>query len=362
MKRAYLIFVYLLVTISARAQQPAPPYQNFVVKGDKIYLLVHGGLKIYNSADGKLEEQFKLSAKLKALYQDRLGNILTVDVQSRIKRLNADKSWSVIGNYGQMIAAVAFNSKNDCFLVTDAGIVDISTKKIYRPDSSFFHSEWSGMQTKKEWRPSEIEKMLPVFIDSYDNLWTIVDHGEWGQDLFIFSTTAKKFLNFTKAIAMPSFEFNGELFGSSGYPFSYSVVRYQRANNGSDTFYKGSIVYDTEKDEAVPHDFNTISRLSIANCTFNKFDGCLYAITSYSGLYKADPKKGIKRFSDWKKVDAFKRPVYKGIGVVPSTKDDRRWQPEYISKIRFAENGNLILLSPDRGMRIFNGKTLIIVK
>ncbi len=94
----------------------------------------------------------------------------------------------------------------------------------------------------------------------------------------------------------------------------------------------------------------------IGGYTYNSNEGIIYIITA-RGLFKAESKKAISKFTDLTPVANFKIATHR----------ERRFEhykqiPEYITQIEFAPNGNLVLLAPYNGIMLFNGKRTILAE
>jgi hypothetical protein len=81
--------------------------------------------------------------------------------------------------------AIAFDSKNNYYLITNKGVFDNSTKNYFYPDSSLNFQRKKGTDWFKD----------PVLLtDKNDNIWIGFGYGEWGGELFIFNPTDRKFI------------------------------------------------------------------------------------------------------------------------------------------------------------------------
>lgn len=103
--------------------------------------------------------------------------------KGQVYKLNSDRSVR-IAKVDSLIRFLRVNSSGDKFAVTDWGIVELNTGKLFFPDSlpndPFTYDEFW-------YRPS------CVFFDSHDNLWIGFDYGEWGGNIISFNTKTKQF-------------------------------------------------------------------------------------------------------------------------------------------------------------------------
>lgn len=372
-KHFILLSAILLCALESIAKRVKPLYQDFVIVNNKIYVLTNGGyLKIYNTDDGKLVGKFVSSATINLICKDRIGNLVVVLNNDEISRLKSDGNWEKVGSYHGNIFSIAFNSKNTCFLVTNRGVYNCTTREAHMPDDKFSHSEWSHFGKGNGWEtnPSEYDDNMGGYMSNNDILWASSDHGEWGDDLYIFDTATNTFYDYTKVAGLPRFELNERVFGFLGgtfdAQFGIEVVTYDKKTDPNGSFYyEGSVCYKQDNDPAVKNFIPFFDDFYVGGCTYNGANHLVYLITG-KGLFTIDPKKPPIKFSELKPVPNFKmitHPVERFI-YRPSKNKKKRYemQSEYISKIEFASNGNLVLLAPYNGIRIFDGKKLILIQ
>src|SRR5690606_29864490 len=73
-----------------------------------------------------------------------------------------------------------------CFSITEKGIQNLATNKIYFNSKSLNNQ----IQYKDKW-----DKPYCGYIDKNDVIWLGFGYGEWGGNLFAFETNKKKFLD-----------------------------------------------------------------------------------------------------------------------------------------------------------------------
>ncbi|GAA4316209.1 hypothetical protein GCM10023149_13030 [Mucilaginibacter gynuensis] len=344
-----------------------------------------GRIKIFSTVDGRLIKQYAPANKIQWLLDDNLGNIIIVNNGREMQQFDTEnQSWKNLAllKY-KTLYGIAFNSLNECILLTDEGIVKEGVnRKVYLPAYEFYNSE-AGMRGAAGW---ETDEKMQFYMDSRDNLWVTTSHGEWGDDLFIFNTIANKFIKCEYPLTSPSLELNGHLYALYGSMFDYVVVQYTQIQNDSSTSFKGKLVYELSKDPGFNSKGKKLSDGWISKCIFNKTDSKLYLLTS-NGLFKAKPDKELSLLKYWTKVETFyptPKQLKGSFGYLDGKKystdpkdeyltmdDDKvpgrvkKWKTSskddyegfnFVIKMQFAANGKLVLLSGYSGVGLFDGK------
>jgi hypothetical protein len=217
-KYIFLFALTLLCFNDCYARRPKSPCQDFVIVKDKIYVLTNKGyLKIFNTGTGTMVGKYVPTDTINLICKDHVGNLVIVS-NEKISRLKNDGKWESVGSYHGNIFSIAFNSKNVCFLVTNRGIYNCTTREAHMPDNKFSHSEWSHFGEGNGWEtnPSEYDDNMGSFMSSNNILWASSGHGEWGTDLYIFDTVTNTFADYTKVAGLPRVELNERVFGFWG--------------------------------------------------------------------------------------------------------------------------------------------------
>jgi len=360
MKKFFLLSSALLLIVLYSSSQPgnvkivikkgiAYQYQDFIVKHDTIWALTADGrIRLLRADTGDtipLEVVGKAAVTLLAM--DKQGNIVTGNELHAIERYDQRlNTWIRIASDAGTLHGITFDSNNNCFLLTDTGIVDISSRKVYFPDSSLNyitigHSRWF----KK-----------PVYLmDSHDNLWIGFGYGEWGGDLVIFNCKDKKFIQPGGGSAARStpvksiFEGAGKIVitaglmhlgGTRGRIFQFDQFVYQSLLNSSSYWEDGS-------------GGERISGEYIGPGAWNPVDKCIY-FYSQNGLFKGDPQKDLAKVEYWTKVAQPKLRWSEG-------QPDAVGSPMNVLKMIIDDSGRLFFLSKQDGIGILAGKSLIMV-
>jgi hypothetical protein len=148
--------------------------------------------------------------------------------------------------------------------------------------------------------------------------------------------------------------------------FGIEVVTYDKKTEPDGSlYYEGTVCYKQENDPALKKFIPLFDDFYIGGCTYNSTKNLVYLITA-KGLYTIDPKKPPLKFSELRPVPNFKmitHPVERfAFQSEKNKKKHYETQSEYISQIEFAPNGNLVILAPYNGIRLFNGKRTILAE
>ncbi|MBS1530791.1 MAG: hypothetical protein JSU01_10810 [Bacteroidetes bacterium] len=380
--RCFILLPLTNLYIICQAQSNTSFFQNFEIANHKIYVLhADGILKIFDE-NGKLSDTYSPKNKIKQLVKDRDGNIIIVDSANFVKRLNHAEQWSTVTSFTEgTIYGLGFNSANDCFLVTNKGVLDIKTQKIFFPEKKLFQSEWA-YRGNNGWE-LEDSGSIYTYLDKDDNMWFGFYHGEWGSDIFIWNTRDFNFTSPGYWNIVPSYESNEHLFAITGNIFDEYVVQMDKVYDKNKKLIKinGLKVYNTQGDSTYqkaeslhhkPHPgIKSLNELDwynfyVGGFTFKPSDGRCYIITS-DGLLTTDQLNKNTKFGDLHHVKAFTFPkeVTKGYIYYGHEKHEtsiKNNYPQSISKIQFNSTGNLVMLAPAFGVWLFDGKHLKIIE
>src|SRR6185437_8474219 len=238
---------------------------------------------------------------------------------------------------------IVFNSAGEGYLVTDKGIDDLTTGKLFLPDTTFrLNHQIHGWST-----PSA------VFMDRNDNIWLGFGFGEWGGELFIFNTAVKKFikpvlkgfkitLNPIKSI----FDAPNGVYISCGMDHMETSGCIMQFKN-----FKCYPIFDSETHFVNGADISQkpFEGEYIGPATYNKKDSCIY-FYSQNGLFKGNADKDLSQINNWTKIASPKLHWTNG-------QPDAVGSPMNVLKMAFAENGKLFLVAPNDGIGVYDGKT-----
>jgi len=322
-------------------------YKDFVNDGEKLWgLTTDGKLSLFDANNGDpIPDKVRNDSVIIILAKDKEGNIVIGDKSKSIKRYEKhSNSWITLFKFDNTLLGLVFDSKNNYYLLTDKGIFDCLGKKYFYPDSSLNDQIQHGAGWFRE----------PVFMtDTNDNIWIGFGYGEWGGELFIFSTIDKKFiipqlkgfpitLNPIKSI----FESNESVYVTSGlmhFSTSGSIAKF-------DDFHS-SVIFESEAPKRA--NIETIDGEYIGPGAFNKADSCIY-FYSQNGIFKGNPGKDLTRIENWIKVLQPKLHWSDG-------QPDAIGSPMNVLKLKFI-NDKLVFVSQNDGIGIYDGKTLIMIR
>lgn len=364
MTRLPLLILHLLFFISACNGQTQPvevkekknssnQYKDFAYDGDRIWgLTTEGKLALFDATNGDpISDNVKNDSAIIVLTNDKEGNIIIGDKSKAIKKYDKQtKTWRTLFKFDNNLLAITFDSKNNCYLITNKGIYDNSSSTYFYPDSSQNHQ----IRHQAGWFRE------PTFLtDKNDNIWVGFGYGEWGGELFIFNTKGKKFiipqlkgfpitLNPIKSI----FESSENVFVTSGlmhFSTSGSIAKF-------DNFHS-SLVFESEEHKKFPKDSTNdefIDGEYIGPGVYNEKDNCIY-FYSQNGIFKGNPKNDLSKIDNWTKV---LQPNLHWTNGQP----DAVGSPMNVLKLKFVNSDKLIFVSQNDGIGIYDGKTLIMTR
>ena len=342
-------------------------YKDFVLDDESVWLLTNTGKLIAKKwTTNTTLSTVRNDTSVIVLAKDRQGNIVISDVDHRISVFDRQKqTWLTLTTYKGKLTALAFDSHNHCFALTDQGIVDPAKQITYFPDSTYSGNE-SRWLKKKLWLATPT-----CFTDSHDNLWLGLNYGEWGGDVFAFNLQKRNFLYLnTDSVQMdsnPVLAFcedldNVYMAGGVSHIFLThgSIVRF--------TNQKASPVLLSKDRETPVHVTRTGSDGKekteiwttwkggqlIGPIAYNPSNKCLY-FYSQDGIFKSTPGADLSDIKQWQNI----------------LKPSLRWNngQQYaagpamnVLKMQFSPDGALFFLSEYDGLGIYDGKTLRYIK
>lgn len=363
----FLLLIFLLVKTNVVSAQSADGYKDFILNGKNVILLTKAGklkfIDVVSQEPGLLVET---DAPILALSADTQGNIVVGDKNQLIKRYDyKQKTWQPLTSYSDKLINIVFNSQNQCFLITNKGIVDAMNHAVYFPDSSL--SKNNQIRYKNDWFWQPV-----CFIDHQDQLWLGFDHGEWGGDVFAFDTRNRIFSTLqTDSLEMTLNPVAGfcedpqNVYMSGG--LSHIVLTHgsiARFTNGVATPVLQSKDRETPVEEVIddPKTSKKQRRIfttwrgghRIGPCAYNPANKCLY-FYSQNGFFKSRLDTDLSDINQWESV---LKPTLKWTGgsrnaVGPSMN---------VLKMKFTADGTLLFLTEHEGLGIYDGKELRFIR
>jgi hypothetical protein len=353
MARHYYYLLFLLISSYCEGQgqkshfTSTNEYLDFVVADQQIWAVAKtGNLRIFDISTGEpIGDTPQIDSPIIAIAKDRNSNI-ALGFGGKISVYNRNlKTWSILGPYENKILGIVFGASDACFLLTNKGIEDLRSRSLYFPDSSLnkqihYHGNWFRD---------------PVYyVDRENNIWIGFGYGEWGGDLFVFSTTNKKFiipamgryeidLNPVKSI----FSDGNSVYLSAGmdhFDFSGSIVRFES--------FSATPLFISELHRG--KDSAEINGEYIGPAAFNKSDHCIY-FYSQNGIFKGNTGNDLSAIEKWQKVASPKLTWSYG-------QPDAVGYKMNVLKMEFADDNTLVFLTQANGIGILNNGKIALIK
>ncbi len=347
--------LFTLITILALSFQ-APgqtQYKDFVVSDMHIIGLTEKGkLVFFDKENGKKTCIIDAPSEAVVLTKNRLGEIVVVDERNGVnKYTEKKKTWEQIANTNTNVFGILFDSENTCYIITEDGIENTKSKKHYFSNKSLNHQ----IHYKDKW-----EKPYTYFIDKNDRIWIGFGYGEWGGDIFIFDTKKGEFLTPNLGEFVISlwpiksfFETNDNIFVSSGLAHMITsgiIVKFDDIN--------AAVFYVSESDWSEPQGEDRIRHMIegeyIGPATFNEYNNSIYYY-SQEGIKKGNLDSDLSKKENWEIVIKPKLQWKYG-------QPDAVGSPMNVLKLQTLDENELIFLSQNDGIGLFNGKELIMLK
>lgn len=364
MARLRLLLLHIAFFMSACKGQTRPleikekknsgnQYKDFAIVGERLWALTTDGkIVAFDAANGDpIPGTLVGDSAIIVLAKDKDDNIVIGDKSGAIKKFDRQtKVWTTLFKCENTLLAITFDSKNRCYLVTDKGIFDSSTKEYFQPDSSQNHAIRQGVG----WF-----KTPAVLTDRNDNIWIGFGYGEWGGELFIFNTANRKFIvpnlkdfSIVHSPIKSIFESKEDVFVTSGLMHFSTSGRIAKFSN-----FQSSLVFESEEHKKFPNDSanaEVVGGEYIGPGAYNQMDNCIY-FYSQNGIFKGDPKKDLTRIENWTKVLQPKLHWSSG-------QPDAVGSPMNVLKLTFISPERLVFVSQNDGLGIYDGKTLIMTR
>jgi hypothetical protein len=348
MARYYYFLFFLTVLSNCQGQLPKEQdtkneYQDFVLVDQQIWALTNQGkLSVFDLPSGKRANIAPtLDSPIVAISKDRHSNI-AVALTGKVKIFDRSlKSWSDLGNYAGRLYGIVFDSANKCFLITNNGIEELSTHKLYFSDSSMndqihYRKQWSQPNT--------------YCCDRDNNIWIGFGYGEWGGNLLVFNIGRHNFLfpklgEFKLELSPIKciFPADSTVYLSSGLQhmsLSGSIMQFDHLD--------ARFVFASEDSR----DRNENGEY-IGPAAFNPSDHCIY-FYSQNGIFKGNPEEDLTTIAKWRKVASPKLTWTYG-------QPDAIGYSMNVLKMEFTRTNTLVLLTQSNGIGIFdNGKIFLI--
>ncbi|AWA31134.1 hypothetical protein HYN48_14110 [Flavobacterium magnum] len=347
-------FIHLLLFLVISFNIDAQINTDFVVYNDQIWSLTKDGkIDVFDyKNETKVENLISYSDTIYIITKDKNNIPIIIDNKNAIKKYdNQTKSWSKIYNYIKKPLGVLFDKENNCYSITEKGIINLKSGKTYFSNKSLNHQ----IHYNDNWS----RRALTFFMDKDDNIWIGFGYGEWGGDIFIFNTKSKKFIvpelgKFEIELypVKSFFEDENYVYLSSGLAHmstSGCIVQFDKFH--ASFFFKSESEWqkvsgDENKPKYIPAQY-------IGPATFNKYNNSIY-FYSQDGIFKGDVKKNLSELKDWENI--IKPNLQWKVG-----QPDAVGSPMNVSRITIIANDKFVIQTQNNGVGYFNGKELILI-
>jgi hypothetical protein len=287
---------------------------------------------------------FQDTIKITAIAKDPYDNIVIADTRNRIGKQAEGGKWNFTSSFKSRIRAIFFAGDNNEYFLTNEGIYSVKHGRNFFPQSSL------NDQVRL---PYAFRRYACTLMDSKDNIWLGYNHGEWGGDIYIFSTSQKRFiipnLKSFEINLNPIFSFSespGGVYFSGGLSHLYMTSGYI----GIFQDYNFNAVFNNEYDNLGK---NTSEKGGhyIGPISYNQWDNTLYFYSQY-GFYKGDPKTDLSKVENWTNV--VKPELLWTYGQSNATGYRMN-----VQKLICKGPGSFIFLTDQNGIGYFTGKELV---
>jgi len=351
MKNTFIIFLLILTTFKVEAKNN---FKDIVLTEHFICVLTENGeLKFFDKQSGQsLSFNIDQNSDFTNISTDKNGELIVIDEENNIKRLNRDtKTFELIATTKQKSFCLLFNSKNECFVISEKGIESLNTRKTYFSNKSLNHQ----IHYKDKWG-----KPYCCFIDRTDKIWLGFGYGEWGGNIFVFETIDKKFItpnldSFDIALwpIKSFFEDDTCTYLSSGLQHmmtSGTIIKFKDL--------KASTLFNSEPKWSEPTGKDSIKTMIdaeyIGPAAYNRYNKsiCFY---SQNGFFKGEIDKDLSKIDNWTNI--LKPKLHWSSG-----QPDAVGSPMNVLKLLIIDSEKFIFLTQHDGLGYYDGKKLKMIE
>jgi len=342
MIRCLAVILLALVANERLRAQRIMQYSDLVINGNKVWALTNTGRLHVIDLQGTMARGLPVPGHggIVALSMDRQSGVV---VGTRDRHISVYDSlrhrWRTLGNHTGKLYAITFDSRNDCYLITSEGLVDLYHHKTYWPDSTLNRSFWPVSV--------RVQVLSACYMDKQDDLWLGFDLGEWGGDLFVFDTRLKIF-------HLPRFDLYGpepvrSIFSDGLWTYvSMGLAHFSTSGSIYRLRYycSAQVLYSStrrEKDTVIYGEY-------IGPAAFNTRDSGLY-FYSQNGIFRGDRGRDLSRLDAWEKVAQPKLWWSSGQPMAVGS-------PMNVKKMIFTDDGRLVFLTQLNGIGVMTGRTI----
>jgi hypothetical protein len=315
-----------------------------IVVQQQIWLLTETGHIVVCNVDGK-QQSLPGIEKVKAEHLIVDGNTAAAQIGSTIQRWNKSaSSWEPIGKLARNVFGLVATSQHQFFAITDRGVLDVATGYSKLPTAS---PNSQLRQLTSFGRPATF------FMDNQDNLWIGFGYGEWGGNIFVYSTQKHKFLDlrFNKfSIELSPIKSFFQL--KDGVGVSSGLQHFTTSGTIAEfTNFSARTLYDTytERDSARSQKATMVDQPYIGPGVYDASTNRIY-FYSHLGVYAGTYGNDLTKLASWHKL--FTPRLHWSNGQT-----DAIGSPMNVLSMLSLGDGKLILLTQKDGVGIWDGKT-----
>jgi hypothetical protein len=342
----FLVFPLLFSLFSCAQPHFNKDYLDLVITGGKGFALTQkGNIDIFDTNTNLIiHSNIHAGAAITAIGADANGLIVVAEENGEVARLNTEQlTFYKLFKSPDKIFYILYDQKNRGYLVTEKGITNLSTKKTSLADTTVrLNSQVRGWS-----------KPTAVFMGANGDIWLGNGFGEWGGELFVFSTRENKFIKpaINKCPLEPVktiFSDGKNVYISSGvqHMFTYGCIL-------KFTKYSCDTLFVSESGWTAPMGKDSLRKRVygeyIGPAAYNYRDNCIY-FYSQNGIFKGYLSDDLSKLNSWTKLASPNLHWKNG-------QPDAVGSPMNILKIEFADNGKLFLVTQNDGIGLFDGRT-----
>jgi hypothetical protein len=319
-------------------------YREMIVVQQQIWLLTENGHIVVYDVGGK-QQPLPGIEKVKAEHLIVDGNTVAAQIGSTIQRWNKSiSSWEPVGKLTRNVFGLVATSQHQFFAITDMGVLDVATGYSKLPTAS------PNSQLRQL---TSLGRPATFFMDSRDNLWIGFGYGEWGGNIFVYSTQRHKFLDlsFNKfSIELSPIKSFFQL--KDGVGVSSGLQHFMTSGTIAEfTNFSARTLYDTrtERDSARNQKATMVDQPYIGPAVYDAVANCIFFYSHlgvYAGIYGSD----LTKLTSWHKV--FTPQLHWSNG-----QPDAVGSPMNVLNMLSLGDGKLVLLTQKDGVGIWDGKT-----
>jgi hypothetical protein len=349
----FLICLLGLIFLLPLNAQATTQYKDIIISRNVIWALTdNGNLKLFDATNGNpIDMNISADEDIILITKDKAGNPVIANKRKQVKKYNeSSNNWETIAQYDVKPVGILIDSKSNCYAITEKGIQDLETKKVYFNENSLnhqitYHDGWG--------------KPYCFFIDRNDVIWLGFGYGEWGGNLYAFQTNGHKFLE----LSLHDFEIAGypiksffedsfSLYISAGLQHMFTSGTIVRIDS-----LKSTVLFRSESDWGAPSGKDSVQKMVdgeyIGPAAFNSFNNSIYFYSQH-GIFKGDKTKDLSKIENWEKVVTPKLTWRSG-------QPDAVGSPMNVLKLCIIDATRFVFLSQNDGIGFFDGKKIIML-